>query len=93
MDRVEQALKGSNYTQIAKRSGTTPAYICLLFNRRRSGKTDTLKKVAVAIGVTLDELHTYLSKTPLEKRAWQKKPATPKVKAKGRSKAPTTAAA
>ncbi len=77
MGTVAEVLKKTNYTQIARLSGTTPAYISLLFNGRRNGKTATLKKVATALGMTLDDLHAHLSKLPHEKRVWPKKGETP----------------
>jgi transcriptional regulator with XRE-family HTH domain len=86
MGTVAEVLKKTNYTQIARLSGTTPAYISLLFNGRRNGKTVTLKKVATALGMSLDDLHGHLASLPHEKRSWPKKPSTSAPAARGRRK-------
>ena len=62
MDKVASALKGTNYSEIARRSGTTPGFVSLLFRGQRRAKVETLSKMAKALGVTLDDLHSHILK-------------------------------
>lgn len=64
MDRVTQALKTLNYSEIARKAGTTPGFVSMLFNGHRRAKVGTLREIAKALGVTLDDLDRHLVKIP-----------------------------
>lgn len=60
MNKVESALKSTNYSEIARKSGTTPGFVSLLFRGRRRAKVETMAKIAKVLEVTLDDLHGHL---------------------------------
>ncbi len=62
MDPVTQALKAVSYSELARRSGTTPGYISLLFRGKRSARMATMGKVAKALGVTVNDVYNYLER-------------------------------
>ena len=62
MNKVAEALRGTNYSEIARKSRTTPGFVSMLFRGKRRGKWETMARVAKVLGVSLDELHAYLSK-------------------------------
>lgn len=62
MDPVAQALKGLSYSELARRSGTTPGYISLLFRGKRSARMTTMGKVAKALGVTVNDVYNHLER-------------------------------
>jgi transcriptional regulator with XRE-family HTH domain len=64
MASLAEVLKRVSYSEIARRSGTTPGYISLLFRGKRSARMETLAKVAKVLGVGVGELHDYLTKSP-----------------------------
>ncbi len=83
MDRVTKALKTLNYSEIARKSGTTAGFISMLFRGHRRPKMETARKVAKAIGVSLDELDTYLLKLgePANRYpSWEKPKARPRTR-------------
>ena len=91
MDKVDVALKITNYSEIARKSGTTPGFISMLFRGHRRPKMETARKVAKAMGVSLDELDGHLSKLAEPKNKypnWQKLKRT-----RATSKAPVVSAA
>lgn len=61
---VKQALKKVSQEELAKRSGLTPGGVSLLLHGHRRGTIVTLRKVAAALGVGLDDLDVYLQKFP-----------------------------
>jgi transcriptional regulator with XRE-family HTH domain len=61
MSRVEKALEGLSYSEIARETGTTTGYISLLFRGQRSARSETLAKIAKVLKVSLDDLHQYLT--------------------------------
>lgn len=101
MDRVARVLTTLSYSEIARRSGTTVAFVSRLFRGQRQAKMETLGKIAKALGVTLDDIYTYLGKVPKvqtvkcdngQLHGWQG--SNGKGKGKGRkAKAPVGAAA
>ena len=70
---VQDALNQMSYSEIARKSGTTLGYVSLLFRGYRGAKTDTLERLADALGVDLAELHAYLKALPKrgQKHGWQ----------------------
>ena len=62
MDSVQKALKTVSYSEVARRTGTTPGYVSLLFRGLRRAKMETLGKMAKALGVSVEDLHTHLTK-------------------------------
>ena len=87
MDRVTRALKTLNYTEIARKTGTTVGYVSLLFRGKRRAKMETMGKIATAVGVSVEDLHNHLMRVFREPGG--------KLDGKGgkRPKAPTAAAA
>jgi hypothetical protein len=82
MNVVEQALKNLSWTNIATRSGVSLAGVWLIFHGKRRGSIGTLRKIAGALAVGLDDLDSYLQKLPKpEKRPWPK--LKPKSKVRG----------
>jgi transcriptional regulator with XRE-family HTH domain len=59
---VQDALNRMSYSDIARKSCMTLSFISLLFRGRRHAKAETLSKIAKVLGVTMDELHSHLSK-------------------------------
>lgn len=74
MDRVQTALKDKTWSEIARATSTTPAFISLLFRGKRSAKVATLARIAKVLGVTLDDLAGYLSRPQKNGRGygWRK---------------------
>lgn len=49
--------KGLSYTDIAKKTGYSAAYISMLAKGKRSNpRMNVLKKIALVLGITVDEL-------------------------------------
>ena len=57
-DRIKAARKAAGVTQLelAKRIGVTESYISMYERNKRNPKLETLRKIALALGVDLDEL-------------------------------------
>lgn len=62
MDKVATALKVTNYSALARQSGTTPAFVSLLFRGHRGARMVTIQKIARALEVSTDDLCRHLSR-------------------------------
>jgi transcriptional regulator with XRE-family HTH domain len=62
MDKVATALKATNYSALARQTGTTPAFISLLFRGLRGARMVTIQKLAKALGVSIGDLCQHLTK-------------------------------
>ena len=73
------ALEGLNFSDLARRSQTTPGFISLLFHGQRGARVDTLGRIAAVLKVSLDDLHIYLEgvRSGPTKHGW--KPPKPKA--------------
>lgn len=58
--KVATAYAKTSVTELAYRTGTTPSFISMLFRGKREARVDTLRRIAGALGVSVDELDTYL---------------------------------
>jgi transcriptional regulator with XRE-family HTH domain len=67
---LDETFRALGYSEIARRTGTTPGFISLLFRGRRHAKAETLSRIAQALGVSMDELHTHLSKISKDGRRY-----------------------
>jgi transcriptional regulator with XRE-family HTH domain len=94
MDRVTQVLKTLNYSEIARKSGTTPGFISMLFRGQRRAKVETLSRIAKVLGVTLDDLHSHLLSRIVSKGknnyGWEQ---TKPKRTRAKTKAPVSSAA
>ena len=61
---IKAKLKGLSLTELSRRTGLTQGGISLILNGHRNATVGSLRKLASAIGVTLDELDTYLQAVP-----------------------------
>jgi transcriptional regulator with XRE-family HTH domain len=57
-DRIKRLMKDNGYTQkqLAMRSGCTESAISRYVNNERTPRVKILKRLAIALGVTIDEL-------------------------------------
>lgn len=58
--RVKGKLRGLSLTELSRRTGLSQGGISLILNGHRNATVGSLRKLAAALGVTLDELDTYL---------------------------------
>ena len=54
--RVYRNLRGMTQTALAERSGVNRVQIADIEARRKTGSVETLRKLAAALGVTIDDL-------------------------------------
>jgi transcriptional regulator with XRE-family HTH domain len=62
MDKVATALKATNYSALARQTGTTPGFVSLLFRGLRGARMDTVQKMAKALSVSTDDLCRHISR-------------------------------
>ena len=62
MGKVERSLKGLSNSELARKTCTSESFISLLLRGKRRAKVGTLRKVADALGVSMDDLDQYLSR-------------------------------
>ena len=58
--RVKAKLRGVSLTELSRRTGLTQGGVSLILNGHRNATVGSLRKLAAALDVTLDELDTYL---------------------------------
>jgi len=54
--RVYRELRGLSARELADRTGISAAFLSEIENRKKEGGVSTLKKIAQALGVTIDDL-------------------------------------
>ncbi len=76
MSKVTAALDQLSLRELAKRSGTTSSFISRLFRGQRDARVDTLRRIADALAVSIDELDKHLagvkSKAGFGRHGWIK---------------------
>jgi transcriptional regulator with XRE-family HTH domain len=60
MASVEKALKSISRSELARQSETSPGFISMLLQGERDAKVSTLRRIAAALGVSIDALDAYL---------------------------------
>jgi cyanate lyase len=63
MDKVTTALKGTNYSTLARQTGTTPGFVSLLFRGHRGARMATIQKLAKHLEVSTDDLCRHITQT------------------------------
>jgi len=91
MARLSEVLKTMSYSEIARRTGTTPGYISLLFRGKRSTKLETLGKLSKALGVGVEELHGYLTRISYRNPSGKSRKPSDTPRRRKRSTAPVAA--
>lgn len=58
--QVATIIQGANYSETARRTGIHLSHVSRVLNRKRTASTRTLQAIALALGVGLEELYSYL---------------------------------
>lgn len=62
MDKVATALKATNYSALARQTGTTPGFVSLLFRGQRGARMTTVQKLAKVLAVSTDDLCRHITR-------------------------------
>lgn len=58
---VEEKVKAANHSEIHRVTGISLSGVNRILNGRRNATSINLSKIATEVGVTMDELHAYLT--------------------------------
>lgn len=69
VDGIAEVVAGANHSEIARRTGIHLSHVNRILNRKRTASSKNLAAIATVLGVRMDELYTYLTRTGKGKKA------------------------